>query len=146
MKKIIYVFLAFCFMGIAFADIDFSEAINNSTMPTDAEIRHVISQFDFNQEQQDEVFKYTKKKLREIYSTNNMSQTNAELNRYYNQINDENVSQYMNNSVKNQLKRDISKLPKNSSSSARSVKSATYSQNQNKGFQSKKFELNESQD
>lgn len=112
MKKIIFMFLALCFMGIAFADIDFTEAIQNSSMPTDAEIKNIISQFNFSEEQKEDLFKETKKKLQEMYSGKNMAQTNAELNQYYNVMDNKELDSYINNSTKQELKQEVSKFPK----------------------------------
>ena len=47
MKKIFLILAVICFTGIAFADYDFSKAVQNSSMPTDAEIRAIISKFNF---------------------------------------------------------------------------------------------------
>ena len=115
MKKILYTFLAFCAVGTAFADIDFADAINNTSMPTDAEIRRILSQFNFSEDQKEELFKETKKKLQQMYSGKNMEQTNAELNQYYSVINNEELNQYMDNSTKQELKKGISKYTRTTS-------------------------------
>lgn len=115
MKKIVFMFLALCSMGIAFADIDFSEAIQNSSMPTDAEIKNIISQFNFSEEQKEDLFKETKRKLQDIYSGKDMTQTNAELNQYYNIMDNKELDSYMGNSVRQELKRDVSRLPRTNS-------------------------------
>ena len=112
MKKIILMFLALCFMGIALADVDFAAAIKNSSMPTDAEIRRTLAQFNFDAQQQEELFKEIKKKLQQIYSGQNPEQVNAEFNQYYNQVNNEDLNQFMDSSVTQELKRDVSRYPK----------------------------------
>ncbi len=112
MKKILLTCLALCISGIALADIDFAAAVKNSTMPTDAEIRRTLAQFNFDSEQQEELFKEIKKKLQQIYSGQNPEQTNAEFNQFYGQINNEDLNQFMDGSIKEELKRDVSKYPK----------------------------------
>ena len=116
MKKILYTFFALCFMGISMADIDFTEAIQSTSMPTDAEIRAVLKQFEFNQEQENEVFKDVKRRLREMYSMKDLSKSNMELNQYYNQLDSEAVGVFMDNSTKQQLMRDMHKVPQRKSS------------------------------
>ena len=127
MKKIIFTFISLCFMGIVFADIDFTEAIQSTSMPTDAEIRNTISQFNFDEKQKEELFKETKKKLQEIYSGQNMEQTNAELNQYYSIMDSKELDPYINNSTRREIKREVSKLPKTDSSSSKTTKKIIYS-------------------
>ncbi len=108
MKKIIYTIVFCCFMSFAMAEIDFSQAISTTTMPTDAEIRATIAKFNFTPEQQEAIFKDTKKRLQEMYSSKNPSEFNQELNKNYefmNQVPDE----LMNSSVKQETKKEVSK-------------------------------------
>jgi len=149
MKKLLYSIIISCFISTAFADVDFSQAIQNSSMPTDAEIRAVISQFNFNKEQQDALFKETKKKLRAMYTTQNASQTNAELNQYLNQVENGSMDKIIDPSMKRELLQGVSNMPKTSSTSSATSK-VIYSTKENsqkgfrnpgyqhKGFQSKK--------
>lgn len=79
MKKILYALILCFFVGFAVAQTDISQTLNNSTMPTDDEIRAVISRFDFDKNQKEMLFKETKKKLQELYSSQNSIKTNINL-------------------------------------------------------------------
>ncbi len=116
MKKILYTILVSFFMVAAFADYDFTSAIQNSSMPTDAEIRQIISQFNFTKEQQEAIFKDTKKKLQVMYSGKNSSQTNAELNQYLNQVESGSFDKVLDPTSKKELLEGVSTLPKLDSS------------------------------
>ena len=102
MKKIFLILAVICFTGIAFADYDFSKAVQNSSMPTDAEIRAIISKFNFDEDQKEVIFKETKLRLQEMYSGKMPEQYNEELNQNM---------KYMDKSMKEQARRDVSKLP-----------------------------------
>ena len=119
MKKILYIFLASLFMGASYAEYDFTQAIEDSSMPTDSEIRAVIGQLNFTKEQEDAIFKETKRKLKIMYSGKNTAQTNKELNLYMNQIDSETLSPYIDNSTKQELKRSFSQLPTTTSSNSK---------------------------
>ena len=58
MKKVLYILFLFLF-SFTLADVDFSEAIGTTKMPSDAEIMKVISQFNFDPKQKEEIFKQT---------------------------------------------------------------------------------------
>lgn len=60
------------FAQISFAQnapIDFGEILNTTVMPSDEEIRRVLSQFSYPQEEKERIFQETKKQLQEIYNT-----------------------------------------------------------------------------
>ena len=116
MKKIFLTLAIICFTGIAFADYDFSKAVQNSSMPTDAEIRAIISKFNFDEDQKEVIFKETKMRLQEIYSGKMPEQYNEELNqnmKYMDSIDDS----IMSKSLKEQARRDVSKFPSTQPSS-----------------------------
>ena len=140
MKKILYTILISCFMCMAFADYDFSGAIQNTSMPTDDEIRAIISQFNFTKEQQDAIFKDTKKKLQIMYSGKNAAQTNAELNKYVNEVQQGTFDEVIDPSSKKELLEGVSTLPQINSSKVQTQASETTNKKgfQSKGFQSKK--------
>lgn len=68
MKKILILFFMLITMGFACAEVDFNQVISETTMPTDAEIKAVIDQFNFDEKQKEQIFKDTKKRLQDIYS------------------------------------------------------------------------------
>ena len=78
-NKILYIALSvifsFCFMNYSFADenIDINSAIQQTTMPTDAEIMETIRKFNFSKAQEEYLFKETKRKLTEMYSNKDFS-------------------------------------------------------------------------
>ena len=112
MKKILCaLFLSFLISYTAIADTDFSQAIQSSSMPTDEEIMNIISKFNFNEEQKKIIFKDTKKKLQEMYSMENIDQTNAELNQDMKVMNHEGLSEYVSPSVTNEVSKKASGLP-----------------------------------
>ena len=66
---------SFCFMNYSSADEteDLNAIIQNSSMPTDAEIMETIRKFNFDKAQEEYLFKETKKKLQDMYSNKNFS-------------------------------------------------------------------------
>ena len=112
MKKILYMFFVSCFMCCAIAaDKDFSSAINSTSMPTDSEIRAIISQFNFTKEQQEVIFKETKKKLQDMYSGKSTDESNGDLNKYMKLMEHESVNEYFDESITREVKKETSKLP-----------------------------------
>ena len=109
MKKILFVFLFLSF-SMAFADVDFTKALKSTSMPTDAEIKNVLKQFDFTDEQADAVFKEVKTKLKQLYLTQDFDNANIELNRYLNQIDNEAVGVFMDETTKRQFLMDMSRV------------------------------------
>ena len=73
MKKILILALMILSMNFALADEVFNlqEAVKNSPMPTDEEIRETIKKYNFDKTQQDYLFKEMKKNLEELYSNKN---------------------------------------------------------------------------
>ena len=140
MKKILYTLLASLFIGVAFADYDFSQAIQNTTMPTDAEIREVISQFNFTKEQQEVIFKDTKRRLQAMYSSQNTAQTNAQLNQYYKEVKKGTFDEVMDPSAKRELLQGVSTLPELNPSATQEETTEVKKGFQSKGFQSKGFQ------
>ena len=112
-------------------------------MPTDNEIRAIISQFGFEQEQQEVLFKETKKKLQDMHSSQNLEKTNAELNQYLRQVDNGSMDEVLNSSIKQELKQGVSQLPTTTGSKSAKVKAAAPSSEKKseKGFrsQSKSF-------
>lgn len=71
MKKIFYTILILFFTQISFAQdasINYSEILNTTAMPSDEEIRKVLNQLNYPQEQKEIIFQETKKQLQEIYT------------------------------------------------------------------------------
>jgi len=149
MKKILTVLFLSCIMSVSFADVDFTYAIQNSSMPTDEEIRATVQQFNFTKEQEDAIFKDVKKKLNDFYSGKNLEQTNNELNQFYNQVENGSMDKLINPSMKQELIQDVSKMPKANSTSVQSsnIDSSKTQKGfhtkgfESKGFQSKGFEI-----
>lgn len=75
MKKILCILSSILLSAsIAFAQDELSniaDIINNTTMPTDEEIMETIEKFNFTKEQQQQLFKETKKQLEQIYKDGN---------------------------------------------------------------------------
>lgn len=113
MKKLFCILSLIFFMSCtAMADTDFTKAIESSKMPTDAEIMALLSKFNLNEEQKNVVFKDTKKKLQEMYSSkNNTDSANADLNLYLKVMEHEIFNEFAGPSITGELKKDISKLP-----------------------------------
>ena len=109
MKKILFAFFILL-TSIAMADVDFTNAIRSTSMPTDAEIRAVLKYFEFTGEQEDAVFKEVKGKLKQMYYSNDFEKSNVELNRYLNQIDCEAVGVFMDDATKRQLLQDLSRV------------------------------------
>ena len=78
-NKILYIVItlifSFCFMNYSVAEeeTDINTTIEQTSMPTDAEIMETIRKFNFNKAQEEYLFKETKRKLNEIYSNKNFS-------------------------------------------------------------------------
>ena len=66
---------SFCFVNYTNAEEtqDLNTIIQESTMPTDAEIMETIRKFNFDKAQEEYLFKETKRKLTEMYSNKNFS-------------------------------------------------------------------------
>ena len=128
MKKIIYTLFLCLFMGAAIADQDFSSVINSTSMPTDSEIRAIVSQFNFNKEQQEVIFKETKKKLQAMYSGKNISESNGELNKYMKLMENETVGEYFDPSMVMEVKKETSKLPVSNETNYSSIDLSTVRQ------------------
>ena len=76
-NKILYIAMAvmfsFCFMNYSKAEetSDLNTIIQESAMPSDAEIMETIRKFNFDKAQEEYLFKETKRKLNEIYTNKN---------------------------------------------------------------------------
>lgn len=113
MKKFLLGFILICFTGIAkAADIDFYQAVNSSGMPTDAEIMKMLSKFGFSEEQKREIFAETKKQLQSVYSSDNPGEVNARLNKTLQEMQNGSYSEFIDESVMNEIMKDVSDLPK----------------------------------
>ena len=66
---------SFCFANYSIAqeEVDINTAIQQTTMPSDAEIMETIRKFNFDKAQEEYLFKETKRKLIEMYSNKNFS-------------------------------------------------------------------------
>ena len=126
MKKIFYTLFLTCFLScVVMADTDFTQAIHSSKMPTDAEIMEMISKFNFNEEQKRVIFKDTKKKLQDMYSSKNVDETNADLNLYLKVMDNEAIGEYMDSSISKDLRNDIKNLPQTNKTNYSSVDMST---------------------
>ena len=69
------VIFSFCFTNYSVAEenIDINTAIQQSTMPSDAEIMETVRKFNFDKAQEEYLFKETKRKLKELYSNKNFA-------------------------------------------------------------------------
>ncbi len=123
MKKLFFTLCLTCFMSYSvMADTDFTSAIQSTKMPSDAEIMEIISKFNFNDEQKQIIFKDTKKKLQQMYSSkNNMSQTNADLNLYMKVMDNEAMGEYVDSSISKNLKNDVKNLPQTNETNYSSI-------------------------
>ncbi|MBQ8476024.1 hypothetical protein IJ531_03080 [bacterium] len=141
MKKLLYILLASCAMGaINAADVDFTSVVNSTSMPSDAEIRAVVSKFNFDKDQQEILFRETKKKLQAMYASKNTVSTNAQLNQSLNQIKNGSANEYMSGSMKQEVLRDVSKIQTNSSTSSKTTAASTSNRSIDKdSFKSKSF-------
>ena len=79
-NKILYIVMtlvfSFCFMNYSVADEneqDLNTIIQQTNMPTDAEIMETVRKFNFDKSQEEYLFKETKRKLNELYSNKNFS-------------------------------------------------------------------------
>ena len=110
MKKILYIAILFMF-SFCLADVDFSEAIGTTSMPSDAEIMKVISQFKFDPKQKEEIFKETKKRLKEMYSNPDTLQSNEDLNANLKLLQDSSTDIILDPEKKQEALEEIKKLP-----------------------------------
>ena len=67
MKKLFFIVLLL--FSVVFA---FEQNQNQTTMPSDEQIKAVIDKYDFNDEEKEHVFIQTKEKLKEIYNNKNI--------------------------------------------------------------------------
>ena len=113
MKRIFCILSLICFMSCAaIADTDFSQAIQSSQMPTDAEIMEIISQFNLNEEQKKLIFNDTKKKLHEMYSSKgNTDSANADLNLYLKMMEHEVFDEYAGSAIKKDVRKTVGNMP-----------------------------------
>ena len=78
-NKILYIVMAivfsFCFANYTKADetTDLNAMVQQTSMPTDAEIMETVRKFNFDKAQEEYLFKETKRKLNEIYSNKNFT-------------------------------------------------------------------------
>ena len=75
-KGIFYLFLSgilFFNCAIAQENVNYSEIVNSTTMPSDEEIMQVIEKFNFDHDQKQQLFKETKKRLKNMYENNDYS-------------------------------------------------------------------------
>ena len=78
-NKILYIVMSlifsFCFMNYTNAEetADLNTMIQETSMPTDAEIMETIRKFNFDKNQEEYLFKETKRKLNELYTNKNFS-------------------------------------------------------------------------
>jgi len=112
MKKLLYTLFVCLFMNFAMADYDFTTAVQSTSMPSDAEIMAIIKEFNFNSEQERDVFKDVKRRLQEMYASKDMTKINKELNQYMGKLDSENVSTFTDEATKRELRRSVSRLQK----------------------------------
>lgn len=115
MKKIVYLISFMLLFGAFASEVDFTPALNSTTMPTDEEIRAVISQFNFDKDTQEVLFKDTKKKLKEIYgakSAKKKQNVNEELNSSLDMLKSNDVDEYINPKLKQEVLKEVGTLPK----------------------------------
>ena len=67
MKKLFFIVLLL--FSVVFA---FEQNQNQTTMPSDEQIKAVIDKYDFNDEEKEYVFMQTKERLKEIYNNKNI--------------------------------------------------------------------------
>jgi len=128
MRKFIFISLAFLMFGCTYAqDVDFTQALNSTSMPTDQEIRAVISQFNFDNSTQEQIFKETKKKLQTMYANKNSAAINSELNSSLKTLENGSVDEYFDESKKTEVMQKINQLPQSSSVSSSAAKSTNSS-------------------
>lgn len=77
-NKIFYIITAlifsFCFINYSCAEeTDLNTMVQQSSMPSDEEIRATIKKFNFNKTQEEYLFKETKRRLEEMYSNQNFA-------------------------------------------------------------------------
>ena len=127
MKKLFCILFLICFMPyIAIADTDFTQAIESTKMPSDAQIMETLSKFNLNEEQKNVVFKDTKKKLQEMYSSkNNTDSANADLNMYLKLMEHEVFDEFAGSYVINNVRKDISNLPQTNKTNYSSIDLST---------------------
>ena len=112
MKKILILFFMLLTMGFACAEVDFNAVINETSMPTDGEIRAVIEQFNFDDKQKEQLFKDTKKSLQDIYSGKNKNAAD-DLNNSLNALKKGNSSMFKDPNMKAEFLKEVEdNLPK----------------------------------
>ena len=112
MRKIIFTISALVMFNMAFADnVDFSGAIGETKMPSDAEIMHTLNRFNLTKEERQKVFVATKKRLQEMYANEDVMQANEDLNAGLEALESGVADEFMNERDINALNRDIKKLP-----------------------------------
>ena len=123
MKKLFCMLSLICFMPyIATADTDFTQVIESSNMPSDAKIMETLSKFNLNEEQKNVVFKDTKKKLQEMYSSkNNTDSANADLNLYLKLMEHEIFDEFAGSYVIDNVRKDIRNLPQTNKTNYSSI-------------------------
>ena len=96
----------------AFAgNVDFSGAIGETKMPSDAEIMRSLNRFNLTDEQKQQVFVMTKHKLQQMYANEDVMQTNEDLNAAVDALNSGLMDEYMSEKDIKNLNKDVKKLP-----------------------------------
>ena len=75
-KGIFYLFLAsILFFNYALAQeaINYAQIVGSTAMPSDEEIMQTIEKFNFDKEQKQQLFKETKRRLKNMYENNDYS-------------------------------------------------------------------------
>ena len=95
MKKLLITVSVLFLFSVAFAQGEYSqysELLNSTTMPTDSEIMMIIDKFDFTPEQKEQLFRETKKQLKEIYETKNAALLEQRINQGKELLNNSNIN------------------------------------------------------
>ena len=112
MRKIIFTISALVMFNMAFAgNVDFSGAIGETKMPSDAEIMRSINRFNLTDEQKQQVFIITKHRLQQMYANEDVTQANEDLNSAVDAVNKGLMNSYMSETDRKSLNRDVNKLP-----------------------------------
>jgi hypothetical protein len=90
-------------MGAVMAEYDFTSAIQSTSMPSDAEIMKMMNKLNIDKKQKQELFEETKKNLAQMYYSQDAATTNEQLNKYYELLNDEQMSKYIDKSTKREV-------------------------------------------
>ena len=110
MKKIIFTLAIILTMGTTFAEVDFDQVLKTTSMPTDSEIKAVISQFDFDEKTKQQLFKETKKKLQQMYSGADTN-ANAELNSSLDSLKNSSGNAFIDPKMKEEILKEADSLP-----------------------------------